>query len=81
MKTFTAIAFLTQAFTIVNARETTGDIKSCGDMIDLFSKAKKESVNSTMYPFQDIICDNFTTITLGSGYDVTIMSSENLENS
>lgn len=80
MKTFTAIAFLTQAFTIVNARETTGDIKSCGDMIDLFSKAKKESVNSTMYPFQDIICDNFTTITLGSGYDVTIMSSENLEN-
>lgn len=80
MKTFKTIALIAQFYTIVNARETTGDIKSCSDMIDLFSMAKTESVNSTMYPFQDIDCGNFTIITLDSGYDVTIMSSENLDN-
>lgn len=57
-------------------QDNLGDIQSCQDMVDLFDRAGSESVTATMDPFQDVICDEFTTITLDSGYDVTILSSE-----
>ena len=56
------------------------EITSCADMQMAFDVAKEQYVNATMHPFADIHCDNFTTFSLGSGYDIDVFSTDNLDN-
>ena len=56
------------------------EIKSCDDLQKVFDMAQNEYVNASMHPFADIHCDNFTTFSLGSGYDIDVFSTDNLDN-
>lgn len=55
------------------------EIKTCADMKTVFDRANLEDTHATMYPFANILCDNFTTFTL-SNYMLNISSTDNLDN-
>ena len=55
-------------------------VESCSDMQEAFDMSTEFGyANVSMHPFEDIICDNFTTFTL-DGTDLDFHSTENLEN-
>ena len=56
------------------------EITSCVDMQMAFDVAKEHYVNAPLHPFADIHCDNLTTFSLGSGYDIDVFSTDNLDN-
>lgn len=55
-------------------------LETCNDMKVAVDATKNGDVDVLMYPFARIECANFTTFTLLEGNDLTITSSENLEN-
>lgn len=83
MGLFSAI-FMTTMVAWVTASHDSGahhvQIESCDDLHEVFDMAQTQYVNASMHPFADVVCDKFTTFSLGSGYDIDIFSTDNLEN-
>lgn len=55
-------------------------LESCEDLHTAFEMGKTGNVNVSIHPFEDLKCDNFTTFSLSSGYDLDVLSTENLDN-
>lgn len=73
----TLIPLFQIAFTQSSSR---GDIESCDDLAMVFDNARTGDVVVSVYPFAKVHCENFTTFTLDSGYDVTLESTDDVDN-
>ena len=74
------ISFLALLLFAVTSGNGQALVETCDDLQVAVDATRDGDVNVLMYPFADIECANFTTFTLLEGNDLTITSSENLEN-
>lgn len=56
------------------------EIQSCENFTDVIHQAAFGDVTVSMYPFADIICPSHTTFNITSGYKLTIVSTDDLDN-
>ena len=56
------------------------EIQSCENFTDVIHQTAFGDVTVSMYPFADILCPEFTTFNITSGYKLTIVSTDDLDN-